>query len=477
MAFYLRSMSDSPQALRLSELTTALEAFFQKKFSNRPVWVIAEISSHKYYAKSNRHYFDLIEKQKGGDHIAAKMQAISWGNVGQRIQDFERTTGQAFTNGLEVMLQVEVSFHAQYGLKLTVMDINEHFTLGQMEKHRRETLEKLRTLHPQVVRKIGENYRTFNQDRPIPKVIQRIALVTSSQAAGNDDFLHSLKDNRFGYTFKIDYYYTPVQGIQSWPKITSRIAEINEKFDDYDLLVIVRGGGAQTDLMLFDQYELNLEIARCAVPVFTGIGHHKDQSIADLFCHTRLKTPTAVAAAIIEHNMEFEQTVLGRWEEVDQGTKHLLDKNQRLLGRASLMITGRVPQKIAAQQHLQVKLHRALTKALSGRFEHLKEELREAKTNISHKTELKTNAARNRLKQQEDQLPRAIQSLLKNQETELKHLQKLVDLVHPKRTLQRGYALLRNGDGIITSVDQLKKGEEIEMELKDGKRGAVVKGG
>lgn len=475
MAFYLRIMSESPKALRLSELTTALEAFFQKKFSQRPVWVIAEISSHKYYAKSNRHYFDLIEKQKGGDHIAAKMQAISWGNVGQRIKEFEQSTGQPFTNGLEVMLQVEVSFHAQYGLKLTVMDINEHFTLGQMEKHRRETLEKLRTLHPQVVRKIGDTYRTFNQDRPVPTVIQRIALVTSSQAAGSDDFLHSLKDNRFGYTFQIDFYHSPVQGIQSWPKITSRIAEINERFDDYDLLVIVRGGGAQTDLMLFDQYELNLEIARCAVPVFTGIGHHKDQSIADLFCHTRLKTPTAVAAAIVEHNMQFEQEVLSHWEEVEQGAKAVIDRNQRGLERASRMITGKVPQKIAAQQHLQVKLHRALTRAMSGKFEHLKEELRDAKTGLSHKTELKTKAARNLLDLQKDQLPRFVQSLVKNQETELKHLQKIVDLLHPKRTLDRGYALLRNESGIVTSVDQLKKGEEVEMELKDGKKIGVVK--
>ncbi|MGB1032471.1 MAG: exodeoxyribonuclease VII large subunit, partial [Flavobacteriales bacterium] len=346
--------------LRLSELTTALDDFFKKKFTNRPVWVIGEISNHQFYQKNGRHYFNLIEKYEGRDQIASQMQAIAWGNVQSKIEAFEQSTGQIFTTGLEVLLQMEVTFHPMYGMKLTLLDVDPSFTMGRMEKKRLETLNKLRTEHPEVVRKVGDNYRTFNQDRPLPKVINKIALVTSSQAAGYDDFLHTLKNNPWGYQFAVDHYFAPVQGMESWPKITSRIAEVNSKFEEYDVVVIVRGGGSRTDLALFDQYELSLEIARCAVPVITGIGHQRDESIADLFCHTRLKTPTKVAEFILAQNLEFEQVLLGANDRVQDLAQGMLKAKKRKLNSLSIAVTAGIPQKLRQLRNEQSVLSRKL---------------------------------------------------------------------------------------------------------------------
>ncbi|MEO0404970.1 MAG: exodeoxyribonuclease VII large subunit [Bacteroidota bacterium] len=348
------------QTLSLSELTSALDSFFKKRFGGRSFWVVAEISSHQFYSKSQRHYLNLIEKHEGRDQIAAQMGAVIWSNVHQKVTAFEQATGQPFGNGLEVLFQAEVTYHQVYGMKLNILDVDASFTLGKLEKQRLETLRKLTEEHPNIVRKVGDGFRTFNQDRILPEVFQKIALITSEKAAGFDDFYHTLKSNEFGYTFEVDQYFAPVQGLSSWPKITSRVKEVSSRHGEYDVVVIVRGGGSQTDLVLFDQYDLALEIARCNVPVLTGIGHHRDESIADMFCHTRLKTPTKVAEYLIAKNRDFEAHVMGMIDKIEDFALADLKNKRQLLDKQSLMITGFLPDRLRKLDVLQNQLMRRL---------------------------------------------------------------------------------------------------------------------
>lgn len=469
-------MSDTrSKPLRLSELTTALDQFFKKRFSNRPFWVIAEVSNHQFYSKSNRHYLKLIEKFEGRDQIAAEMGAVIWGNVHARVEHFEQQTGQKFRNGLEVLTQCEVTFHPVYGMKLTVLDIDPSFTMGRLEKMRQETLRKLCEEHPEVVRKVGQEHRTFNQDRPVPRVIRKIALVTSSKAAGFDDFLHTLKQNEFGYTFEIDMYFAPVQGMESWPLITSRLAEINQKFEEYDCAVIVRGGGSQTDLMLFDQYALSLEIARCAVPVFTGIGHHRDQSIADLFCHTRLKTPTKVAEHIIVRNRDFETEMLGGLDKVFDHTRAQLKEHRRNLNQASVAISSELPDRIREQQQILQEHRGTVIKASMEVVQNQKGRLRRLEQQLVSSSRKQIQWERKELAQILLEMNKDAKNLLAKKRDQINFIQRLVKLSDPEQVLKKGYAMIYKGDKILTKSTDAKSGEEVRIRFRDGDRSAEIK--
>ena len=459
----------SIKPLRLSELTTALDEFFKKKFTNRPVWVIGEVSNHQYYQKNGRHYFNLIEKHQARDQITSQMQAVAWGNVQPRVDAFEKATGQEFTNGLEVLLQVEVTFHPMYGMKLTLLDVDPSFTMGRMEKKRLETLNRLRTKHPEVVRKVGDQYRTFNQDRPLPKVLSRVALVTSSKAAGYDDFLHTLKNNPWGYQFSVDHYFAPVQGMASWPKIASRIAEVNSKFEDYDVVVIVRGGGSRLDLALFDQYELSLEIARCAVPVITGIGHQRDESIADLFCHTRLKTPTKVAEFILAQNLEFEQVLLGANDRIQDLAKGVLKEKKRSLNGLSISVTAGIPQKLRQLRKEQAGLSRKLLTSVQKSLQHKNEILNQHQISIERGVKSQVTGHLNGLNNIRETVSKDAKRLLAKQNEKQQQLQQLIKLADPKNVLKRGYAIIREESGILTSAEAINAKKEVEIEMKDGK--------
>lgn len=424
----------------------------------------AEIANHKAYPNKGWHFFDLIEKEENGSNMKAKMEAVSWKRSSETIAKFESETGQQFSNGLEVLVYVQVTFHAQYGLKLTLHDIDPSFTLGQMELKRRETLKRLMTEFPQFVRLVGEEIVTFNQERPLQPVIKRIALITSSEAAGYEDFLHTLQDNALGYTFQIDCYFARVQGIDSWPTITNRVREIGSKHEKYDLAVIVRGGGAQTDLMLFDEFNLNLEIARCPVPIWTGIGHHRDSSISDLFCHNRLKTPTKVAESIVEHNRLSEEQVMRLREKLISQTKQILSEQKDFLHRTSRVLTTKVPAHLKERIVEQHQLHRKLSAASMRVLNDHKGNLRTLEHKVISSVQATLAVESSGLTELKKQLLPKASRYLKNQKGYLSHIVTMVKISSPEKLLKRGYAIVRKGGKVMAGSGSIVAGDEITVE-------------
>lgn len=460
----MASVNDSSKHLRLSELTTALEQFFEQKFGSRLVWVRAEVANHQSYPNKGWHFFDLIEKDPNGNNMVAKMQAVSWRKSSESIQKFEGETGQKFANGLEVLVYVQVTFHAQYGLKLTLHDIDPSFTLGQMELKRRETLAKLLKEYPQFIRQVDGEIVTFNQDRLLPKVIKRIALITSSGAAGFEDFLHTLTGNALAYTFQLDFYFARVQGIDSWPTITNRVREIAKKHEHYDLAVIVRGGGAQTDLMLFDEFHLNLEIARCPVPVWTGIGHHRDSSISDLFCHTRLKTPTKVAEAIVEHNRSFEEQVMRLREMLINEAQQQLADHKSFLHHTSSVVTTRVPRMLNSWMEEQYQLHRKLASGTMRVLNKNRQELRGQEHKVVSRVQAMLFGENRALADLKAGLLPKTQRYLKLQKEYLGHIATMVRVSSPEKLLKRGYAIIRKEGKVMAGSAEIKVGDELSVE-------------
>ena len=240
--------------------------------------------------------------------ILAKFSGSAWGTGSQKIAEFEKATGQRFTGGLNVLVKVTVKYQAAYGLQLTLQDIGINFTLGALEQQRQATLLRLVKDNAEHIRIEDGRLKTSNQSLVLNRVIQRIAVISSSTSAGFQDFQHTLENNGWGFSFTVDPYFALIQGDHNAAGLVDKIIEVYRSGVSSDALVIIRGGGAQTDFLIFDHYAIARAIARFPIPVITGIGHQKNETIADLVAHTATKTPTKAAEFIIAHNRELNRS-------------------------------------------------------------------------------------------------------------------------------------------------------------------------
>jgi exodeoxyribonuclease VII large subunit len=471
------------QPLRLSELTTALERFFSKNLGGRTFWVIGEVSSHQARPAKGWHFFDLIEKAEDSGNIIAKMNVVAWRPAFTTIQRFERETGQQLTNGLEVMIKCEVSFHAQYGMKLTMSDISTSFTLGKMAEHRRKTLEKLLKLHPEFIRQTDDGYSTQNQELDLPRILKKIAVVTSEGAAGFEDFVHTLTDNTYGYTFSLDYYFSGVQGGASAKTLARRVLEISE--GDYDLAVIIRGGGAQADLFVFDDFVLNRELAKAAVPFWIGIGHQRDNTIADLFGHQSHKTPTRVAEAILQHNRRSEEHIAWCYDRLKDRSRKQLQECSEALERSSSRLLQIVPGKLHEADR-ELRELAGVLRSKGGRYasDARVEVDRLAQRLVTHSGRMHQKASLDLQSRQRDLVRSAKRvidqevktleerkvkvapgaaRILKREHELLAQQVQLLRIGDPQRLLERGYALLELKGKVVANSKQIPDDAELTI--------------
>jgi exodeoxyribonuclease VII large subunit len=262
-------------------------------------WVIAEIAELSH-ARQGHAYLDLVEKN--GNQIQAKLRANIWAYTFREISGkFRSTTGQDLKIGMKILAQVSVTFHELYGLSLNIRDIDPNFTLGERARIRQEIIGRLER----------EGMMELNKTLTLPIVPQKIAIISSSTAAGYGDFVNQLDNNRYGYCIHHSLFQSKLQGQDASISLIDAFKQIKihlEK-EKFDAVILIRGGGAQLDLDCFDDYGLAVEIATCQIPVITGIGHERDETIADLVAHTKIKTPTAAAEFLLSGFMEFEETL------------------------------------------------------------------------------------------------------------------------------------------------------------------------
>ena len=282
----------------LSELNGEVKKVLSANFS-APVWVIGEISEINVH--SNGHcYLTLIEKGESEDRIVAQARATIWSYTFRMLRPyFETTTGQQLTDGIKVLLQVSVEFHELYGFSLNVRNIDPTYTLGDQARKRLEIIRRL----------TDEGVLTMNKELELPLVPQKIAVISSPSAAGYGDFMEQLTNNPQGFCFYTQLFPAVMQGNQAEQSIMDALDRIYPYEDFFDLVVIIRGGGSQVDLSCFDNYNVAYHVTQFPLPVLTGIGHEKDDSIVDLVAHTRLKTPTAVAEFILDGVAAFEERI------------------------------------------------------------------------------------------------------------------------------------------------------------------------
>jgi len=444
------------------------------RFEGQRFWVLADITNHSYKADKKIHYFELVEKAQSGNAITAKMIGKSWGGGAVRIEEFEKSTGQAFTNNLHVLVQVSVDYHPLYGLSVSVLDIDSNFMLGILEQQRNATLERL-VRENDYIQKAGDGYSTHNSRLPLPAVIQRIAVISSSSSAGNEDFRHTMQHNDFGYVFLIDDYYTIVQGDNNAKLFLNKLIEIYNTGIPYDAVVINRGGGSQSDFLIFDNYNIGRAVAKFPIPVITGIGHQKNVSIADLMAHTHTKTPTKAAEFIIAHNRSFELGILSLQQNIVIKSQQLFHVHYKELSELKNAISRNTRELIQLHgEELTRTNHKITSSARAVLYGHQKK-LMVTVHQLVQRPRILLQQQKNDLGNIKNNIQNAAGDYLRHEKLALDYHQKSIRMMSPQNILRKGYAIVKSGGKISSSADNIEAGQEIEVILKDAKLKSIVK--
>lgn len=405
------------QPITLSDLQGAVKTTLLERFA-LPVWVVSEVAELKVNY-SGHCYLELVEKGAKNGVPKAQARAVIWRSHYPRIAGyFEAETGQRLGAGLQVLVKATVNYHELYGFSLQISDIDPSYTLGDMARQRQQTIARLQT----------EGVWEMNREQAMPPVVQRIAVVSSRNAAGWQDFRNELQKSP--YDFQITLFDAFMQGEAAEDSIVAALYAISERIEEFDAVVVIRGGGSASDLNCFNGYRLCAHIAQFPLPILTGIGHDKDQSVADLVAHTPLKTPTAVAGWLVERMLQVEG-----W-----------------LNEAALQLHDRAREHSRQEQLL---------------LERYASEIRtESRHRLAREEE--------RLHQQDQSLREIPISRLESLRQQLMHQKRLVENYNPEHLLRLGFAILRNEQGEAGTPRELQAGDSIVLEFAEGLIQATV---
>ncbi|MFM2191146.1 MAG: exodeoxyribonuclease large subunit [Bacteroidota bacterium] len=335
-----------PSQLKLSELIAEIDEAIHYRFTGETFWITAEITDVKKMPDKRWCFLKFIEKE--GNFIIAEMKAVFWSHNYTFIEEFEKLTKQIFANGLEITCEVKIRFHARYGLDVEVLAIDHSYSVGKIILEKEKTLLRLITENPSIVQLIDGEYLTYNQQLALPLVMQKIALITAPNSDGQRDFVQEMQNNQYGYAFKIDIYATTVQGESAVANMLKELKQIHIIQQQYDAVAIVRGGGSQIDFAPFEDYELAKMVAGFPLPIFTGIGHDSNTSIVDMMAR-HLKTPTKVAANIVEHNFYFENEIMQLHDKMNLAIENKLYHAKMQLQQIKSTIKAYSPESILAK--------------------------------------------------------------------------------------------------------------------------------
>lgn len=430
-------MQQKKEELSLLELNNRIKRVINSSFSET-YWLRAEMWDVRMNSSSGHCYLELVEKHAVTGCIMARARANIWAKTFAYLKPyFEMETGRAFESGLGVLINVMVEYHEIYGISYTVIDIDPAYTLGEIVRKRLEIIRWLQE----------DGIFTLNQELPFPELPNRIAVITSPTAAGYEDFLTHLHANHEGFVFYTKLFPALMQGEKVEESIIQALDRVYEHIDLFDVVVIIRGGGATVDLNCFDSYPLAAHCAQFPLPVLTGIGHERDDTILDLVAHKRLKTPTAVAEFLIHYmaSVAFELTDL--WQAVSGSITEVLEIEKRNLQIIGSRFPGITTNRIERERS-----------ALNSIGNHLQV----AAINLIAKKKAEVVGVQNILRN----------SSVKMLNSNVQHLgltEQFIKMVSPEYILKRGYSLILKDGKIIKHAEELEKGDDITIRFDDGK--------
>ena len=432
------------EALTLFELNSLVRELVEVSF-DKPYWVLGELSDVSTPAYGGHFYGELVQKDEASDRIVARARITCWArNYGMLRLRFQKEAGETLRKGLQVKLLVKVTFHEQYGYSLNVIDIDSSFTLGDLAVRRREILMQLEK----------DGILNDNRSLSLPRLLRRIAVVSSATAAGYGDFCHQLEQNDYGFCFDVQLFPAVMQGEQVPGSIIGALEEIltfHEK-TPFDLVVIIRGGGASSDLSDFDSYELAACIAQYPLPVLTGIGHERDETVLDYVAHTRVKTPTAAAAFVIEHQAQEAALLDSLFLRLTRSAKERLMRERGRLERQQ-SILPLIFARFCQSGHARLAL---LVQRMKG-------------------------ASLQRLEREPGRLQLICQRLavatrrrIESEQHRLQLLKQRTEALDPALLLRRGYSITTCKGKLVRDTGILEKGDELTTHTEHGTIKSII---
>ena len=401
------------EAITLLELNGRVKSTLQFEMPDA-YWVQAEISSISPSGQGHC-YLELVQKDATGRNFLAKAKANIWRGTWLKLKPyFEAQTGETLKVGMKVLLQVTVTFHEVYGYSLVVQDIDPTYTMGDMARRRKEILEQLEK----------DGVIGLNRELEIPALPNRIAVISSATAAGWGDFRDQLANNIYGFQFYVKLFPALMQGDDVERSVIQALNAVAMRRDDFDVVIIIRGGGAVSELSCFDSYNLAFNIANFPLPVITGIGHERDDTVADVVAHTKVKTPTAAAEFII--NKVFDTA-----SDLENLTRRMSDAISERMNAEKVRIE-RLSQKLPS-----------LFAVLKTRQEQILETIWIRSVN-------------------------GVRNMLTAQTHKLEIVDKTLAAADPAVILKRGYSLTRAGGRVVKCASDLKKGDRLTTVFSDG---------
>ncbi|MCI5627392.1 MAG: exodeoxyribonuclease VII large subunit [Porphyromonadaceae bacterium] len=430
-----------PPQMTLSRLTTLVGNALRVRPELQNVWVVAEFSDLR--TAGGHCYVNLIEKNQAGTTVA-RMNANIWGGTYAQLRaKFHAATGSQLASGMKVLLYGAVTHHNLYGIAFNIRDIDPSYTLGDMERLRREILAQL-----QREGLLDRNKGTYLAPNP-----QKIAVISAEGAAGYGDFCNQLASNPGGFKFYPHLFPAILQGERTVPTVMAQLAAISETIDFWDCVVIIRGGGATSDLNSFDNLDLARAVATFPLPVIVGIGHERDNTVLDYIAHTRCKTPTAVAEFLVERLRQSSLYANTLGNNIIRYVQERMTGEQRRLDSASAMIRTLAESRLTRAADRLDALRRST--AIVGRQ--------------------RIALHRERLEGIIPRLRQAADNALQQRKQRIDALSRLVDVLNPVATLRRGYTITRIDGHALKSAADATSGAVMETYFPDGTIKSEVK--
>ena len=424
----------SKKSVTLYELNNLIKEVIESELSNE-YWVEAELSE----CRENRGhcYMELIQKDERTATPIAKASAKCWASKWLVIKPyFERTTGQRLSAGMKVLLKVYAQFHEAYGFSWIVTDIDPTYTMGDMARKRQEIIRQLK----------AEGVFDLQKELSLPLFCQRIAVISSETAAGYGDFCNQLADNPYGFQFRTWLFPAIMQGEGIEKSIIEALNRINAVCDDFDAVVIIRGGGATSDMSGFDTLALAENVANFPSPIITGIGHERDESVLDMVSHIRVKTPTAAATFLISHLKEVLDVVT---------------QAQDLIARYAQQKLLTLNSQLSTLSEMIPRLFSVVKTRQEARLESLQ-------SRMISEMQQKIVSSQSRLEGFEQRIPILLERKLLSERHRLEMITEKVKSLDPALLLQRGYSITLKDGKAVRDAAMLKENDIIETRLSKG---------
>ena len=430
----LQGTSKSPNTITLQEFNNRIKRLLADP-SVMNCWVVAETTD----VRINQHcYLQLLEKNPKTGATVAKIKAIIWGNQFRFLNArFKQVTGRDIGNDMKIMVCLSVNYSPQYGLTVVINDINPEFTLGDMERQRQEILNRL----------TQEGIIGQNKTVPVAPVLQRIAIVSASGAAGYGDFMKQLTDNKYGVCFYPCLFQATMQGVKTVPTVLAALDKVEQNQHLFDCVVIIRGGGGTEELNSFDNYDLARRVATFPLPVIVGIGHERDITVLDYVAGIRVKTPTAAAEHIIL--------------QAANALAHIGDLSNQVVSIARDYIARAKEQLSYYAGNLPIMAQRIIdTNTLR---------LQNFIQNIPLHVQRRIEGENAQLARQKDAIKNAVAQVKMKETMRLEALGDKIELLSPRKVMARGYTLTTCEGKIMTDAAQLEAGKLVTIHFRDGK--------